>query len=370
MSKKPDWMERFILTPGDPPNDGILFADLQSQDRSGHMGHALVEYAPGCILGFYPNCNTDNNGHSGKGWMEFRRSEDNGKTWSEPEPLPYSKQLYDAQIGRTAMCEKAVLGSSGRIILFILHCDMETSNSGKPEHLSLWEPYFEPAYIISDDGGHTWSEAKTFTTVRGRVYDVLYKDGAIYVLYFANPEDSNARVNGDPYQLYVSSDNGETFTLRSELSFANTKYCFYGTMEFLTDRSLIVYSYDMNDEHNLKYITSEDEGCTWQNSRRAYFAQRMRNPQLACFGGEYFMHGRSGNIGELSGNFILYHSLDGINWDEGTFLRMREAGLGSYSNNIVTGSRFPGEKERLLIHSSHAYKKHKTNTLMWWLDKG
>lgn len=37
----------FKITPPNPPNDGILFADLEAQGRSGHMGHALVEYASG-----------------------------------------------------------------------------------------------------------------------------------------------------------------------------------------------------------------------------------------------------------------------------------------------------------------------------------
>ena len=367
----PDWQQRFALTPGNPPNDGILFADLQPQGRGGHMGHALVEYAPGRILGFYPNCNADNNGHSGNGWMEFRRSVDGGKTWGEPEPLPYSKQLYDSQTGRTAMCEKAIMTPDGQILLFLLHCDMQTTNSGKPELLSLWEPYFEPAYIKSRDGGLTWSEPKMFTKECGRVYDLLYKDGVIYLLLHASAERSDARLKNSPYQLYVSQDNGETFTLRSRLPLGNTKSSFYGTMEFFPSGRLIACVYDQNDEHNLKYTLSDDEGRTWQPAtRRAFFAKRIRNPQLVRFGDEYFMHGRSGQgRDKMSGNFILYHSLDGIHWDEGTFLRMREAGTGSYSNNIVVGGRFPGEKQRLLIHTSHAYKNHLTNTIMWWLDK-
>jgi hypothetical protein len=49
-------------------------------------------------------------------------------------------------------------------------------------------------------------------------------------------------------------------------------------------------------------------------------------------------------------------------------LRMQEAGHGAYSNNLVVGSRFPGTKQRLLIHSSHAYRDHRTNTIMWWID--
>ena len=79
------------ITPSDPPNTGLLFVDHSTNDRSGHLGHALVEYEDGKILAFYPNCSGDNNGHSAVGWMEFKRSEDGGKTWGEPEVLSYSK---------------------------------------------------------------------------------------------------------------------------------------------------------------------------------------------------------------------------------------------------------------------------------------
>ena len=356
MNTKPDWMKRFTLTPDNPPNEGIPFTNLHTQDRGCHVGHALVEYAPGCILGFHSNCGAVNGGHNSYGWMEFRRTVDGGNTWGESEILPYTKKLYDTE-GRTAMCEKAILTADGKILAFLAINNMK-SNSYCPQ----------PVILKSADGGYTWSEPINFTQEHGRVFDVICNDGLIYVLLFTNPMVSETRLDEWPYLLYVSSDNGETFTHRSKLSFARTKYCCYGAMEFLPDNRLIVYIYDENDEHNLKYIISEDQGRTWQNSRRAYFHRMMRNPQLVRFGGEYFMHGRSGSSGNEYGNFILYHSLDGINWDEGTFLRMRENGPGAYSNNLVTGSRFTGEKQRLLILSSHAYRDNQTNTIMWWLD--
>ena len=63
-----------------------VFVDHQAQRRSGHMGHALVSYSPGCILDFYSNVDYDRvNGHSGYGWMEYKRSTDGGKSWSEAQ---------------------------------------------------------------------------------------------------------------------------------------------------------------------------------------------------------------------------------------------------------------------------------------------
>ena len=66
----------FEIYPPQPPNDGILFVDHSRTGRSGHLGHALVEYAPERILAFYPNCSDANKGHTGDGWMEVKRSED------------------------------------------------------------------------------------------------------------------------------------------------------------------------------------------------------------------------------------------------------------------------------------------------------
>lgn len=45
-----EWEKAFGLTPNNPPNDGILFADMAARGRGGHMGHALVEYAPALRL--------------------------------------------------------------------------------------------------------------------------------------------------------------------------------------------------------------------------------------------------------------------------------------------------------------------------------
>ena len=38
----------YDITPSPLPNDGLMFADLVAKGRSGHLGHALVEYAGVC----------------------------------------------------------------------------------------------------------------------------------------------------------------------------------------------------------------------------------------------------------------------------------------------------------------------------------
>lgn len=360
-----EWMDKYKLTPDNPPNDGIMFANLQPQGRSSHLGHALVEYEPGKVLAFYPNCSAIDNrwkGHSGHGWMEYERSTDGGRTWSEPIIEPNSRALYDRTDGkRTMACEKAVCTPDGAIVLFYLTCDMTVNGH-------IWEPFFEPRYAVSRDGGETFSQTKVLVHDAGRIFDAICRDGIIYVLFHANAAlPAFGYDRSFPYYLYVSEDGGESFELRSTLAFDNTANCLYGTMEFTPEGKLITYIYDEHDENNLRYVVSEDEGHSWGICRRAFFAKKLRNPQLVYFGGSWWIHGRSGNRGEGSGNFILYHSKDGIHWDEGQFLQMRQAWTGEYSNNLIV--HCPDGKERLLIQASHAYELNKTNVVMWWLEE-
>lgn len=356
--------DTYRLIPGPAPNEGILFANHEPQGRSGHMGHALVEYAPGRVLAFYPNCSDEDprwKGHSGYGWMEYKRSLDCGDTWSEAVVEPNSKALFDRREGKSMMCEKAVCTANGRILLFYLTCDMVTDGH-------IWEPYFEPRIAYSDDEGQSWSEDRLLIHEAGRVYDVLVRDGVIYVLFFSNAElPGIAHLQEHPYKLLVSEDGGDTFRVRSTLSFQSTVNCYYGTMSFRDDGSLMVYIYDERDEYNPKYIVSEDLGFTWGKNHRAFFANKIRNPQLVHFGDTWFCHGRSGSIGENTGHLILYSSPDGIRWDEGTFLRYATEGAGAYSNNVTVHR--PGKPERLIIQSSHAYRENRTNTVMWILEK-
>ena len=65
---------------------------------------------------------------------------------------------------------------------------------------------------------------------------------------------------------------------------------------------------------------------------------------------------------------VLYSSRDGLAWDDGIYLRMREARLGTHLNSIVVGSLNPHSRKRLLIQASHAHERNMTNMLHWWLE--
>ena len=301
----------FLVTPKGLPNEGILFSDLSLERRGSHFGHAMVEYADGCILAFYPNCNFDNRGHSGRGWMEYKRSTDYGKTWSDPIILEYSYNMFrDSEEKRSTMSEKAVRAPDGKIILFNVVCDVETT--------ALWEPYYAPTYIVSEDGGESWSEARKLDIYRGRVYDAMVLGDRIYVL--VKYASSGAEDSG--YRIYRSDDNGNTFDMIGKINF-NRSGSYYGTLGVLDDGRFIVYVYNETDETKLEYATSENGGISWSVPQMATFAKKIRNPQLAKLENSYFMFGRSGSFGDNSGHIVMYASRDGINWDEGRYMRIK-----------------------------------------------
>ena len=76
-------------------SEPTLYVDNQSRGRSGHMTHAMAEFAPGCFIDFNSNCSAERwGGHSPYGWVEYRISKDSGKTYSEVKTLPYSVECF------------------------------------------------------------------------------------------------------------------------------------------------------------------------------------------------------------------------------------------------------------------------------------
>ena len=367
--------EYFVCSTG---IEGEMFVDHSKENRGGHFGHAMVEYADGKILAFYPSCNADNNGHSGRGWMEYKRSEDYGKTWSEPIVLRHSYDTFKNSDGAfSVMCEKAVMSDDGAIVLFCCNCDVKTLLPGHeiyPAHAALWEPYLKPTYLKSYDGGESWEGPFELCDYTARVYDAMVHNGKIYALVGGW---DNRR-----FSLYISEDGAKTFREGGVLPVP--KWSFYGSLEILPDGAMIAYTYfDSNepmgdlgiDEHNLPYCISYDGGESFGELRTAGFVKRLRNPQLVKFNSAYFMFGRSGNRGDDRHNFVCYCSKDGINWDEGRYLRMQDFpkkwGVCFYSNTLVVGRYNDDVPNRLYMQASVAYgapQRHLTNIMQWWFD--
>ncbi len=342
-----------------------LFVDHEPTGRSGHLGHALFQNADGDLYAFYPDCTGDDlGGHSAVGWMEYKVSHDGGRNWGPAHPLGLSRQVFEAGKGRSVFTEKAVVTDTGAVVLFHLVCDISTD--------PVWQPYWVPLVTRSTDGGRTWSEPQEVGEERGRVYDARYIDGVIHVLKFSNDAtvDYCGALPEHRYQLFVSTDDGLTFTERSVLPFDTLGRC-YGTLGVLPDGALIAYVYNYHDEFAQDYCISRDGGRTWSAPAVTRVSRRLRNPHMAELGGHYFLHGRSGSHGteDQKGHFILYHSLDGLNWDDGTYLARRTHGFGAYSNNTIVVDPVTGRR-RLRIHASHAYRDNKTNIVAWWIDCG
>lgn len=266
----------------------------------------------------------------------------------------------------TVSVEKAVACNDGSIVIF---CLMNSANT-----IPCYEPYDIPKYLISRDGGKSWSEPVDLLNHKGRVYDAVYKDGEIYVLVFCN--DAGEYFWGSKkehiYRIYKSSDNGKNFYEHSVVDFPSTTGLAYGNMIFTQKNELIVYAYDVNDELNMPCMISDDSGKTWRISGKSFVAKKIRNPQVNILDGQYILHGRAGENEAGTGAFVIYTSKNGIDWDDGKILvEGRPASF--YSNNLVI--RFPDGRDRMLVQYSENYNdpelgvwSGQVNVMHMWIE--
>ncbi len=297
-----------------------LYVDNLKRGRSGHMTHAMAEFAPGCFIDFNSNCSAKRaSGHSTFGWVEYRISKDCGKTYSDVHELPISKDYFYDGVYMISV-EKAVACNDGSIVAFCLRNTILTSVG--------CEPWSTPEVIISTDEGETWSEPTMLCPHQGRIYDALYHNGEIYVLIFCNPYFLGKNPE-DVYRIYKSSDNGKTFEELCVIPFETLRRG-YGSILFDEKGILHAYAYNESSERELDHAISEDCGKTWKVCEPCYVAHGIRNPQTALIDGVYVLHGRA----EKLEGFVLYTSEDGYTWDEGTFLIENKGAACYYSNNL------------------------------------
>ena len=323
-----------------------LYVDNESRQRSGHMSHAMAEFAPGCMIDFNSNCSAVLwDGHFPYGWIEYRISKDSGKTYSDVYTLPYSVKSFLDGVHMISV-EKAVACEDGTIVAFCLR------NDGTARFFC--EPWSTPTVVISRDGGMTWTDAVEFSPYAGRTYDaVCYKD-EIYVLHFCN-EHFLGETEDHKYRLYKSVDKGQSFEEVCVIPF-DTRGRGYGSILFDGEGILHAYAYNVNAADKLDHAVSKDLGKTWEVLEPCYVEKGIRNPQTALIDGVYILHGRAaGNKG-----FVLYTSEDGANWDEGYFVVKKEKGFAYYSNNL----NLRDEKGNfLLIQYSDTYAGKRVNVM-------
>ncbi len=323
-----------------------LYVDNKSRGRSGHMTHAMAEFAPGCFIDFNSNCSALRwNGHSPYGWVEYRISKDAGKTYSDIKTLPYSVDCFLDGLHMISV-EKAVACDDGTIVAFCLR------NSGTDP--TCCEPWDTPRYVISTDGGETWSAPAEFTPYKGRVYDAVYRDGIIYVLHLCN-EHFTGKDNSHVYRIYCSDDNGRSFYEHCIVPILPVNKN-YGAMLFDENGVLHVYAHNDEATDTLDHAISLDCGKIWTRCEPCKVKQGIRNPQIALIDGVYILHGRSEDYEGL----VLYTSEDACNWDEGTILVHNKGAAAFYSNNL----NLKDEKGNfLLVQYSDRYVSEQFRTL-------
>ena len=326
--------EHYTVTVEDP----TVYVDNKARRRSGHMTHAMAEFAPGTFIDFNSSCSPVRlGGHSAFGWVESRISRDAGRTYGPVRPLQLScRYLLDGEY--TISVEKAVALPDGSIVAFCLRNSMEDP--------VCCEPWATPLSIRSTDGGATWTEPIECIPYRGRIYDALVRDGVIYVLIKCY-EHFIGTTPDHVYRVYRSTDGGQSFELLSVPPIDGIGRG-YGSLLFGPDGTLHCYGYNVNAETEMDHAVSTDNGATWTLQPPCHVALGIRNPQTALLDGVFILHGRSGD----ARGFVLYTSEDGSTWDEGTWLIQKE-GACYYSNNL---NLHDDKGDFLLIQYSDLYE--------------
>ncbi len=316
-----------------------IFCDREKEGRSGHVGHGLCEFAPGKIVDFIPNTSkTRFGGHSMYGYMEYRISEDWGRTFGEARVFPWSWECLMNGVSYAAV-EKVARCPGGDVLAFCL--------MGGAERESCCEPYQKPMYARSRDGCETWEPAREFSPCPGRIFDTLTIGGSVYVLEGCGPE-----FDLECYRLFKSDDEGETFYETAPLPIGKGG-CHYGALIENPDGSITVYLYQINRQDFMLCAVTRDGGESWEAPFESRVAKKIRNPQVMLLDGQYILHGRAGENEAGSGAFVFYTSADGRAWDEGTILVDGRPAC-FYSNNLVLTC--PDGKQRALVEYSENYR--------------
>ena len=315
-----------------------LYIDNEARRRSGHMTHAMVEYEPGKIIDFNSNCSPIRcGGHSAFGWVEYRYSEDYGRTWSESHDLPYSREeFFDGNY--TISVEKAVI-CGGIITAFALR--------NTQFNAICCEPWASQMVVQSHDFGKTWSKPFEFSPWEGRIYDAVVRDGVIYVLQLCNPEHVATKPE-HLYRLFASSDCGKSFHLESIVDIETIGHA-YGALQFRPDGSLVAYANDIWNGYLLAESVSDDLGRSWRRLPSVRLKEGIRNIQVSRLGDGYVIHGRAFRDSKFGKGQAIYTSKDGLNWDDGILLEPEKVCC-YYSNMLPL--KHPDGKEELLLQYS------------------
>ncbi len=323
---------------------GTLISDLEHDfpGRNSHGGPVCMEYPNGQIVAF----NTNTSDHNNDGWSEYAVSKDGGKGWKMYNKFQYSFEAYKKNPKRPVFVEEGLVTQNGTVVLFLSHIgDEGRSKSG---------------IMRSSNNGSTWTDYESLDgDFAGYPCAVAVTGNTNYVMF----DDTEPTTRG-PHVLYVSTDDGKSWEKRSTLTLDNDKW--YGTMCVMEDGRLLAGAYTEKDEHHFYYCISTDQGQTWSEQERAYVDKMIRDPELAYLSGKYYLHGRSGQVGEGSNRFVLYQSDDGIKWQDGIIVSGDTKHPDGYSHNCIINQYNDDVPNELMIEYSILYNGAEYDEIMTW----
>lgn len=326
---------------------GTIMADfskpVNGELRCSHGSPVCMEYANGTIVAFYANTSS----HNVDGWSEYALSNDKGKTWDKYHPFPYSYEAYMKDSLHQVWIEEGLVTEKGTGILFLTQFerDKRTGNS----------------IMRSYDNGVTWSDPEPMADkLIGYPAAVAVVGNVNYVLF-------DEEMDGEPgyHQLYISTDDGKTWSKRSTLPLQ--KDAWYGALCVMEDGSLLAGAYVTNDEKHLYYTISNDDGYTWEKQEKAYVDKKIRDPELAYLDGKYYLHGRSGHKGRGKHRFVLYQSENGIHWKKGVIISGDERKVDGYSHNCIINKYNNTTPKEIMVLYSITYNPPRTSEYVFFI---
>ncbi len=329
---------------------GDIIADMEN-DRPGrcsHGGPVCLEYPNGDIAAFHSNTS----GHNLDGWSEYALSKDGGRTWKRHNKVQYSFDAYAKDQLYPVWVEEGLVTERGTIILFLTH--FRGVGGGIRIRLGTIKSY---------DNGATWTAFETLDgNFTGYPLSTAVAGETNYVLVDSNVGE---RQGAGPHVLYVSRDDGRSWSRRSALSLDHDKW--YGTMTITADGRLLAGAYTEKDEHHFYYCISKDEGHTWGPQQKAYLDKMIRDPELAYLSGKYYLQGRSGHGKEGGYRFVLYQSDDGERWGKGIIVSGDTGHPDGYSQNCIINKYDDDVPNELMAVYAIIYKGHDTNEYVYFI---
>ncbi len=107
-------------SPGDKVFGNVICDfEKDSPGRNSHGGPVCMEYPDGSLVAFHTNTSD----HNLDGWSEFAVSNDGGKTWKKYQKFAYSYEAYRKTPQRSAWVQEGLVTAKGTGVVFVSHLE-------------------------------------------------------------------------------------------------------------------------------------------------------------------------------------------------------------------------------------------------------